>query len=108
MTRSLRARGAVLTLVEQTVEIDVDGVATRRIQEDVFAVSVSQAEYVSHHGYDGRRPYVRGPSYKPALQQIQTVKDGSSTNEESVHRRTRKYRIDSFHSCTAVELSINS
>ena len=56
-------------LVEEAVEVDVQTVAVRRVQQDVLSVPVAQSEDVSHHAHDGRRPTVREARVVPARHQ---------------------------------------
>ena len=45
----------------------MNGVTVRRVEEDVFAVTISKADKVANHRHDGRCPRVGQPSYVPGL-----------------------------------------
>ena len=56
-------------LVEETVEVDVDTVPYRRVEEDVLSVSVPKTQDVAHHTHDGRGPTIRQSRIVPVSTQ---------------------------------------
>ena len=56
-----------LALVEEAVEVHVHGVAVGRVEQDVLAVAVAEAQDVAHHGHDGGGAAVRQARPQPRL-----------------------------------------
>ena len=57
----------ISALVEEAVEVDVNGVAVGGVEEDVLSVAVAEAEQVSHHRHHSRRARVAESGHVPSL-----------------------------------------
>ena len=54
-------------LVEEAVEVDVDGVAVAGVEEDVLAVTVAETQQVADHRHHSRRASVGESGHVPSL-----------------------------------------
>ena len=58
------------SLVEEAVEVHVNRVPVGAVEEDVLAVTVTQAQQVAHHRHHRRGPRVRQSGHVPSLKKI--------------------------------------